>query len=60
MFRLHANPHDDAGAVRSHSDKGPGYCHMIGHRSNTCVLDHVTEILLQIETLIKIRGYLMM
>ena len=30
VFRLHAIPHDAAGAVRSHSSKGPGYCYMIG------------------------------
>ena len=26
VFRLHAKLHDAAGAVRSHSGKGPGYC----------------------------------
>ena len=31
-FRLHAILHDAAGAVRAHSGKGPGYCHMIGGR----------------------------
>ena len=30
VFRLHAILHDAAGAVRSHSGKGPGYCYMIG------------------------------
>ena len=30
VFRLHAILHDAAGAVRSHSGKGPGYCNMIG------------------------------
>ena len=30
VFRLHAILHDAAGAVRSHSGKGSGYCYMIG------------------------------
>ena len=30
VFRLHATLHDAAGAVRSHSGKGPGYCYIIG------------------------------
>ena len=30
VFRLHAILHDAAGAVRAHSNKGPGYCYMIG------------------------------
>ena len=30
VFRLHAILHDAAGAVRSQSGKGPGYCYMIG------------------------------
>ena len=30
VFRLHAILHDAAGAVRSHSGKGPGYRFMIG------------------------------
>ena len=30
VFTLHAILHDAAGAVRSHSGKGPGYCYMIG------------------------------
>ena len=30
VFRLHAILHDAAGAVRSHSGKGPGYCYLIG------------------------------
>ena len=42
VFRLHAILHDAAGAVRSHSGKGPGYCYMIGRGPNSCVLGHVT------------------
>ena len=34
VFRLHAILHDAAGAVRSHSGKGPGYCYMIGRGPN--------------------------
>ena len=46
VFRLHAILHDAAGAVRSHSRKGPGYyCYMIGRGPNTCLLGHVTGLL---------------
>ena len=45
VFRLHAILHDAAGAVRSHSDKGPGYCYMIGRGPNSCLLGHVTGLL---------------
>ena len=45
VFRLHAILHDAAGAVQAHSDKGPGYCYIIGRGPNSCVLDHVTELL---------------
>ena len=45
VFRRHAILHDAAGAVRSHSGKGPGSCHMIGRRPNSCLLGHVTELL---------------
>ena len=36
VFRLNAILHDSAGAVRSHSGKGLGYCYMIGRGPNTC------------------------
>ena len=29
VFRLHPILHDAAGAVRTHSGKGPGYCYLI-------------------------------
>ena len=45
VFRLHAILHDAAGAVRSHSGKGPGYCYMIWRRPNSCFLGHVTGLL---------------
>ena len=45
VFRLHAILHDAAGAVRSHSGKGPGYCYMIGRGPNSCLLGHVTGLL---------------
>ena len=45
VFRLHAILHDAAGAVRSHSGKGPGYCYMIGRLPNSCLLRHVTGLL---------------
>ena len=46
VFRLHAILHDAAGAVWSYSDKGPGYCYMIGRRSYSCLIGHVTGLLL--------------
>ena len=45
VFRLHAILHDAAGAVRSRSGKGPGYCYLIGRGPNSCLLGHVTELL---------------
>ena len=45
VFRLLAILHDAAGAVRSHSGKGPGYCYMIGRGPNPCLLGHVTGLL---------------
>ena len=46
VFRLHAILHDAAGAVRAHSGKGTGYCRVIGRGPNSCLLGHVTELLL--------------
>ena len=43
VFRLHAILHDAAGAVRSHSGKGPGCCYMVGRRPKSCLLGHVTR-----------------
>ena len=45
VFRLHAILHDAAGAVRSHSGKGPGYYYMICRGPISCLLDHVTGLL---------------
>ena len=45
VFRLHAILHDAAGAVRSHSGKGPGYCYMKGRGPKSCLLGHVTGLL---------------
>ena len=45
VFRLHAILHDAAGADRSHSGKGPGYCYMIGRGPNSGLLGHVTGLL---------------
>ena len=44
VFRLHAILHDAAGAVRSNSGKGSGYCFMIGWGPNSCLLGHVTGL----------------
>ena len=43
-IRLHAILHDASGAVRAHSDKGPGYCYMIGRGLNSCLFGHVTGL----------------
>ena len=45
VFKLHAMLHDAAGAVRSHSGKGPCYCYLIGRGPNSCLLGHVTGLL---------------
>ena len=45
VIRLHAILHVAAGAVRSHSGKGPGHCYMIGRWTNSCLLGHVTGLL---------------
>ena len=45
VFRLPAILHDAAGAVRSHSGKGPVYCYMIGRGPNSCLLGHVIGLL---------------
>ena len=45
VIRLHAILHGDAGAVRSHTGKGPGCCYMIGRGPNSCLLGHVTGLL---------------
>ena len=45
VFRLQAKLHDAAGAVRTHSAKGPGYCYTIGRGPNSCLLCHVTGLL---------------
>ena len=45
VFRLHAILHDAAGAVRSYSGKGHGYCYLIGRGPNSCLLSHVTRLL---------------
>ena len=46
VFRLHAILHDAAGAVRAQKGKGPDYCYMIGRGPNSCLLGHVTGLLL--------------
>ena len=45
IFRLHAILHDAVEAVRTHTDKGPGYCYMIGRGPNSYLLGHVTGLL---------------
>ena len=48
VTRLHAILHDAAGAVRGHSGKGPRYCYMIGRGPNSCLLGHVTGLLISL------------
>ena len=45
VFRLNAILHDAAGAVRSHSSRGPGYRYIIGRGPNSCLLGHATGLL---------------
>ena len=45
VFRLYANLHDAAGAVRAHNGKGPGYCYMIGRGPTSSLVGHVTGLL---------------
>ena len=44
VFRLQAILHDAAGAVRSYTGKGPGYCYLIGRGPNFCLIGHVTGL----------------
>ena len=46
VLRLHAILHHAAGAVRSHTGKGPGYCFMIGQGPNLCLISHVTGLMI--------------
>ena len=46
VFRLHAILHDAVGAVRTYTGKWPGYYYMVGRGPNSCLLGHVTELLL--------------
>ena len=46
IFTLQATLHGAAGAVRSHTGKGPAYCYMIGQSPKFCLLGHVTGLLL--------------
>ena len=45
LYGLLAILHYAAGAVRSHTGKGPGYCYMIGRGPSSCLLGHVTGLL---------------
>ena len=49
VFRLYANLHDAAGAVRAHNGKGPGYCYMIGRGPTSSLVGHVTGLLFCIQ-----------
>ena len=46
VIRLPPKQHDAAGAVTALSGKGPRYCYMLGRGPKSCLLGHVTGILL--------------
>ena len=45
VLRLHAMLHDAAGAVRTHSGKGPGFRYVIGRGSTSGLLGHMIGLL---------------
>ena len=51
VIRVHEKLHDAAQAVRAHSGKGRDYCYMVERGPNSCLLGHVTELLLVRKTL---------
>ena len=46
VFGLRVIVHDAAGAFRTHSGEGPRYSYMIRRRPNSCLLGHVTGLLI--------------
>ena len=46
VIRLCAKLCDAAGAVGAYNGEGPGYCYIIGRGPNSCLLGHVTGLLL--------------
>ena len=44
IFRLHAILHDSAGAVKTTTDEGPGYCYMLPQLPSSCLLGHITGL----------------
>ena len=46
IFRLHAIVHDSAGAVKTTTDEGPGYCYMLPQLPSSCLLGHITGLFL--------------
>ena len=45
IFRLHAELHNAAGAVRVPRGEGPEYCYMVARGSISCLLVYVTVLL---------------
>ena len=43
-FRLHATLHNSAGAVKTTTDEGPGYCYMHPQLPSSCLLGHITGL----------------
>ena len=41
IFRLHAILHDSAGAVKTTTYEGPGYCYMLPQLPRSCLLGHI-------------------
>ena len=52
VIRLHTILPDAAGAMRAYSGKGLGYCYRNGRGPNSCLLGHVTGLLLCLYVLI--------
>ena len=44
IFCLHAILHDSAGAVKTTTDEGPGYCYMMPELPSSCLLGHITGL----------------
>ena len=44
IFRLHAILHDSAGAVKTTTDQGPGYCYILPKLPSSCLFGHITGL----------------
>ena len=57
IFRLHAILHYAARRLRTHNVIGPGFCRMIGRGLISCMLGHVTGLLLSFYENLFLRSY---